>query len=210
MPIMLAFDADQDVSHVLAKAQAEKVCAASRYLKNLQPHEVAAISAAGIKIISIFETTARRAAGGAVAGAADGEKAAQMARALNQPAGSAIYATADWDVTPAQQPRVLEYFAAFKTALNATYAVPAPYKLGVYANGAVCQATLDQGIADYTWLAAGMGMTGSRAFLASGKATMVQNVGDKQRLDLGISIDSDTIATTDFGGWNLSPAPAAA
>lgn len=204
MTIMLAFDADQDVSRVLPKAKADGVVAVPRYLKNLSASEVTAISAAGMKIVSIFETTAKRALGGPIAGAQDGAKALQMARALKQPQGSAIYATADFDVLPVDQSVVLAYFVAFKTALNPTYATPAPYTLGVYANGAICQAALDRGIADYTWLAGGMGMRGSRDFAQSGCATMIQDVGDRQHLNLGISIDSDQIEAADFGGWCLT------
>ncbi len=96
-----------------------------------------------------------------------------MAAALGQPQGSAIYVTADFGETQIQDEIVLAYFAAFKAALQGQG------KLGVYAEGAVCQAALDAGIADYTWLAGGMGMRGSRAFLDTGRATIVQDVGDR-------------------------------
>jgi hypothetical protein len=208
MTIMLAFDADQDVSRVLPKAKADGVIAVCRYLGRTSAGEIAAISAEGMSTVSVFETTANRALGGSVAGALDGSKAVAIAIALKQPLGSAIYVADDQDTTIAQQPAVLAYFAAFKTALNLAYAETPPYKLGVYANGAICQAALDQGIADYAWLAGGMGMRGSRDFAASGRATMIQDVGDKQHLGLGIAVDSDEVETADYGGWAIvSDAP---
>lgn len=195
--LTLAFDADQDVTKVIQAALAKKVVAAARYLKNLLPAEVKALSAAGIKIISIYESTAERALAGHDQGVSDGMAALNLAAALNQPAGSALCVTVDFDATAEQQDTVIAYIAGFKEGTQGQA------KIMVYANGAICQAALDAGIADYAWLAGGMGMRGSRAFLASGKATLVQDVGDAQHENLGISIDSDQIEQADFGGWLL-------
>ena len=195
---MIGFDADQNCSGVAADAVAAGAGFVCRYLKNLTLGEAKALSAAGLKIVSIFESTAERARGGAAAGATDGARAFLQASALGQPQGSAIYATADFDDAAVDDATVIAYFTAFKARLGEYY------KLGVYANGATCQAALDAGIADFTWLAGGMGMRGSREFKASGKATMVQDVGDKAGLDLGIDVDSDTAMSEDFGGWSLA------
>jgi len=195
--MIIGFDADQDCSDVATDAVdagAEFVC---RYLKNLSIAEANALSAAGLRIVSIFETTAHRALAGAAAGKEDGTFALAQSLSLKQPVATAICATADFDVTLTQQPAVLAYFTAFKAAI-------ADMKLMVYANGAICQATLDSGIADYTWLAGGKAMRGSREFLASGRATIVQDVGDKAGLDLGIDIDSDTATVAEYGGWYLT------
>ena len=195
--IALAFDADQDVTKVIQAALTKKVVAAARYLKNLLPVEVAALSAAGIKIISIYESTATRALAGHDQGVSDGTAALNAAAALGQPQGSALCVTVDFDATADQENAVISYITGFKEGTTGEA------KIMVYANGAVCQAALDAGVADYTWLAGGMGMRGSRDFLASGKATIVQDVGDAQHEDLGISIDSDQIEQADFGGWLL-------
>lgn len=208
MPI--GFDADQDCAAVAAAAKARGAAFVLRYLKNLSRREIAALGAAGLAIVSIWETTARRSLSGSAAGKTDGLAALAAARAFGQPPGSAIAATVDFDATAAQQPAVLAYLAAFKAALGGSY------KLMVYANGAVCAAALDAGIADYAWLAGGSGMRGSKAFRASGRAAIVQDVGDRRGLALGIAIDSDVAATMDFGGWSPAggdlpaPRPAAA
>ena len=195
---MIGFDADQDCSGVADAAVAAGAGFVCRYLKNLTLGEAKALSAAGLKIVSIFESTAERALQGADAGTRDGATAFNQAADLGQPYLSAIYTTADFDDAAADDATVIAYFTAFKARLGEYY------KHGVYANGATCQAALDAGIADFTWLAGGMGMRGSREFKASGKATMVQDVGDKAGLDLGIDVDSDTAMSEDFGGWSLA------
>ncbi len=201
----IGFDADQNCSHVAPAAQAKGVSWIGRYLKNLYLPEVQAISAAGLKIVSIYESTAERALGGAPGGAADGARALLQAKELGQTRGSALYATADFDATLAQERDVLSYCVGFRAQLAGAY------KFGIYGSGAICQAALDAGIVDYTWLAGGMGMRGSRAFHDAALATIEQDVGDERNLDLGIGIDSDIALADDYGGWSLSiaaPSPA--
>jgi hypothetical protein len=192
---MIGFDADQDCSHVAVAAYAKGARFCCRYLKNLSPAEITALHAAGLAIVLIWETTATRALAGALAGTVDGHLAAGQAIALGVPlrATVAIYATADFDVTEAQQGAVMAYLDAFDATVGYSY------RTGAYANGAICALAIQRG--RYAWLAGGMGMRGSAAFLASGKATIVQSVGDKADLDLGIDIDSDTAIDGDIGAW---------
>lgn len=196
MPI--GFDADQDCSSVAADAVAKGVAFVCRYYKNMSLDEAQALSAAGLKIVSIWETGAERALAGAAAGTDDGTRARNAGAALGQPQGAAIYATADFGETQGEDAAVFAYLAAFKEALGGQA------KLGVYGEGAVCQHALDLGLADYTWLAGGMGMRDSPAFRDSGRATIVQDVGDKQELALGIDIDSDVARDDNYGGWQLA------
>ncbi len=199
----IGFDADQDCSSVAAAAVAKGASFVCRYFKNLTVAEVQALSAASLKIVSIFETTATRALGGAPAGATDGARALDYARQLGQPPGSAIYTTVDFGEGAVQDDAVMAYIAAFKAGLGGSY------KMGVYGEGAVCAAALDAGVADYAWLSGGMGMRGSRDFADSSRATIMQDIGDKAGLDLGIAIDSDTARSEDYGGWSLSATPVA-
>ena len=194
----IGFDADQNCSSVAADAVAAGAGFVCRYLKNMTQAEARALSAAGLKIVSIFESTAKRALGGAQSGTEDGDRALAQASVLGQPQGSAIYATADFGEKNTDDAAVMAYFAAFKAALEGQG------KLGMYGEGAVCQAALDAGIADYTWVMGGRLMRGTQAFIASGKATLVQDVGDKAGLNLGIDIDSDTALSEDYGGWSLA------
>jgi hypothetical protein len=201
--VFLAFDTASTITEsVLQKAVADGVKAICVYLKYMTPAIVKLISDHGLQIITVFETTAERALSDTVGGTADGAAARDKAAAMGQPAGSAIYATADFDVVASQMSGVLRYCAAFKAALGDQA------RFGIYGNGALCQACLDQGIADFTWLAGGSGMTGTKAFATSGLATIIQDVGNKAGLNLGISIDSDRISAAEYGGWSLGTQPA--
>lgn len=199
----IGFDADQDCSGVADNAVAAGATFVCRYLKNLMLMESVALSMAGLKIVSVFETKAERALAGASAGTEDGARALSQAVLLGQPTGSAIYATADFGENAPDDQTVLAYFVAFKAALIGQY------KLGVYGEGAVCKLVLDAGVADYTWVSGGRLMRGTQAFLASGRMTLVQDVGDKAGLNLGIDIDSDTAYSDDYGGWSLPQGVAA-
>ena len=61
---MIGFDADQDCSGVADAAVAAGAGFVCRYLTNLTLGEAKALSAAGLKIVSIFESTAERARAG--------------------------------------------------------------------------------------------------------------------------------------------------
>lgn len=200
MTKIIGYDAvSTSTNAVLARAVAKGVRFVCMYFKYMTPQAIQLISGHfNIQIVSIYETTGTRALGGSPMGARDGAQAKALAQQFGQPAGSAIYATADFDAVPGNDATVMAYFRAFKDALGDTY------RMGVYANGAVCQETLGAGIADLTWVMGGAKTRGTQAFIASGKATMMQEVGDRQGLALGIDVDSDIAFTEDFGGWAIA------
>lgn len=96
--------------------------------------ETLALQAAGLGILTIWETTAGapgyKASGAAFfnagRGAQEGALALQAAKALGQPAGTPIYATVDYDMQDADWPAVEAYLQAFQRALGGEY------QLGVY------------------------------------------------------------------------------
>ena len=86
---------------------------AMRYLshdpsKNLTGAERDALWAQGIAVGLVWESTANRALAGAAAGAQDARDASQQAFALGLQ-DIPVYFAADWDVTPAQKPKVAAY-----------------------------------------------------------------------------------------------------
>lgn len=192
----IGFDADQDCSKITKLAASKKVEFVGRYLKNLKKAEVVALSAAGLSIVSIFESTAKRALTGHTGGYMDGQWAIGHAVAIGQPTGTAIYFTADFGELSFQDPMVYAYCAGVIQALNGMYA------LGMYGEGALYGVVHD--LIKFFWLAGGGQMRGTPGLLAAGTATIVQDVGDKQKLDLGINIDSDTALVDDFGRWRHS------
>ncbi|WP_027085391.1 DUF1906 domain-containing protein [Cohnella panacarvi] len=124
---------------------------AARYLvpitykwKRLTRAEAEAITAAGMKIISVFETTANRPAGGAKYGTEDGKAALAEAREIRQPAGSAIYFAVDYDAHPRDYDAIEAYLHAAASQLSG-------YKVGVYGSYAVIEEMAKRGAAKHFW-----------------------------------------------------------
>lgn len=171
-----------------------------RYLKSLSAPEIAALHAAGLGIWLIYETSADRALGGAGAGAADGARAARQAGALNAPRGTALFAAVDFDPQSADLHEVLAYLTAFHGATGDYY------PSGTYAAGAVLT-----GSPGASWLAGASGWSGSRAYAASGAATLTQgpqvNAGSAATWQginwpaLPFAYDANILAREDFGLW---------
>ncbi len=119
----------------------------ARYLgnswKTFDTSEAEAICKAGLKLISIFQKSADRAAYFTEAqGKADGLEAVKAAKAVGQPAGTAIYFAVDFDARSSSMPSILAYF----NGVNKTFHT---YKLGIYGSYAVMLAV--KGKAAYYW-----------------------------------------------------------
>ena len=82
--------------------------------KNLTLNEVKDMSAHGVDICTVFETSADFALRGAAGGAADGQLAGAQARMLGQPAGRPIYIGIDFDPANWQMPTIDAYRHAFQ------------------------------------------------------------------------------------------------
>src|SRR5574342_614370 len=104
----------------------------SRYLcwlpsgKVITKAEYDSYMAAGIAVCLNWEYRATDQQGGASAGARHGAASFRQAQALGAPAGAVIYASADWDVQPAELPTCRAYWTAFAAALQGVY------RFGVY------------------------------------------------------------------------------
>ncbi|WP_248928501.1 DUF1906 domain-containing protein [Paenibacillus hamazuiensis] len=169
----------------------EFVC---RYLvpsgyKRLTREEAELITAAGLQIVSVFETTADRALGGRSAGLADGATALQVAQAIGQPEGSCIYFAVDFDATGAQMSTVIEYIRA------ASEATP-QYTTGVYGSYAVVEAVLAAGACSHFWqtYAWSKGQKSAAAHIYQYRNDIVVN---------GINIDLDESYGNE-GWWNTN------
>lgn len=142
----------------------------------------------GFAIGLIFETTAERSLGGYMAGYSDAEAfiAAAPARLGTMPPATVAPAwAADFDVTAAQMGAVLRYAQGWSDGLKQRLA------RRVYGNGATCQACKQAKFVDYTWVAGGMKMRGTLAFITSGQEDEYQEVGDEENVGFSISVDDD-------------------
>lgn len=120
---------------------------AARYLgnswKTFDQQEAGYIRDAGIKLISIFQKSANHASYfSEEQGRRDGLEAFNYAKAVGQPAGTAIYFAVDFDVSDSQIPIIQAYFRGIKETLQL-------YKIGVYGSYLVINSMKDQ--VDYYW-----------------------------------------------------------
>lgn len=124
---------------------------AARYLvpagyawKRLTRKEAEGITAAGMTIVSVFETTANRPAGGANSGRADGQAAFQEASDIGQPEGTAIYFAVDYDAQPNDYDEIEAYLRAATGELG-------KYRTGIYGSYAVIEEMRRRSAAQHFW-----------------------------------------------------------
>lgn len=120
---------------------------AGRYLgnswKSFDKKEAKAIQKAGIKLISIFQKSANKISYFTEKqGTVDGKDAEKWAKAVGQPAGTAIYFAVDCEIAGKEVAQIQAYFSAVKKGLKS-------YKIGVYGSHAVMQVMKRD--ADYLW-----------------------------------------------------------
>lgn len=145
-----------DCATPLTATSAKQIAAAgskfaARYLvpaqyawKRLTKSEADAITAAGMQIVSVFETTADRAKGGAAAGQNDGAAALKEAQTIAQTPGSAIYFAVDYDAQTSDYNAIEAYLKA------AAAAIPG-YESGVYGSYAVIEEMHKRGACKHFW-----------------------------------------------------------
>ncbi len=170
--------------------------------KVLELEEAQIISNKGFDIVSIYQDGSGLSQYQGENLVKDPEKAYMCARAVNQPGGSAIYFSVD-NIDPSLQQietYIVPYFEAVKTYLNAQ---PVKYKIGVYGTGLVCRTIKQEyGLADYSWLAASTGTTGSAAYNDPTLYDIKQFTN--QPSFNGTIFDRDVSGyNVDFGQWSL-------
>ncbi|MEJ8546684.1 DUF1906 domain-containing protein [Brevibacillus borstelensis] len=117
---------------------------ASMAWKRLTRSEAELITAAGLKIISVFQRGKNDAAGGAVNGTRDGKAAFQEAKLIGQPEGTAIYFAVDYDAPPKDYDAIEAYLKAAEKELPG-------YFVGVYGSYAVVEEMSRRGACSHFW-----------------------------------------------------------
>lgn len=197
MPKVIGFDTASTITPaILDKAIADGADYVELYEKYSTPTLVILIQSKGLGIAPIYETSAERALAGEAAGETDAQAflASVPARfgVSSLPAEVAPAYAVDFDVTTEQQPDVLAYGQGWKTGMAGKL------RSRIYGNGAVCEAAKDAGLVDFTWTAGGSGMRGTATYLQSNAEDEKQDVGDKENLDLPISVDTEIVETPDL------------
>lgn len=133
---------------------------------SLSAAEARMLSAAGIKLVTVWESHSHRPDYFSYAsGYYDAVAAYQQARRIGQPPGSAIYFAVDFN---AQQPdiiaRVDPYFRGVANGLIAAAGHSPEYRVGVYGSGAVCDYLKRMRLAQYAWLSNARAWDGYASF----------------------------------------------
>lgn len=132
-----------------AAIRAEGYAFAGRYLvpngwKALTKAEAEAITGAGLRLLTVWETTADRVKGGAVAGAADGVSALKCAHEIGMPASGIIYFAVDYEAQANEMATIEAY-------LRAARANTEEYEIGVYGSYSVVEEMARRGACTAFW-----------------------------------------------------------
>src|SRR5437763_14186827 len=119
----------------------------------LSANEARALSALGLNVVAVFESHSHHRDYFSYArGYWDAMQAAQQAKSVGQPPGSAIYFAVDFDARGADIVPVDQYFRGISSGLAAANGGRSDYKVGVYGSGAVCDTLKRARLAAYAWL----------------------------------------------------------
>jgi hypothetical protein len=162
--------------------------------KNLTPAEAKTLSAAGIWIFVVWESTAQRALAGRAAGVADAKAARDQAEAAGIPDGRPIYFAVDFDASAAQQGAINAYLDGAASVLGRD-------RVGLYAGYYVIKRALDAkkitwGWQTYAWSS---GHWDARA--------QVQQYSNGHTIN-GVGVDYDRAMKDDYGQWRVNTVPA--
>lgn len=163
--------------------------------KALTRVEAERISAAGLRILAVWETTGARARGGAEAGRADGARAADLARAMEIPPGAIIYFAVDYD---ARSTADLDLIGAY---LKAARSQTGEYEIGVYGTHLVVTTiSYNAPVAGY-WQCVG-GSGGAVSPSAQTYQALAQDAPECIALSdrLGFAVDIDVCRDMDAAG----------
>ncbi|GAA1803563.1 glycoside hydrolase domain-containing protein [Actinomadura chokoriensis] len=180
----------------LKRAGAKFAC---RYLshdttgKNLTRSEADELSDAGIWVVVVWESTAKRPLAGRSAGAADARDAAAQARACGMPDDRPVYFAADWDAAASQQDEINAY-------LDGAASVIGRDRVGLYGGYGPVKRAFDAGKIAYGWqtYAWSGGRWDARAQL--------QQYSNDHTIN-GVGVDYDRAVKSDYGQWRIGVSP---
>jgi hypothetical protein len=161
--------------------------------KNLRAAEAKKLRDAGIDVVVVFETTAKRALAGRDAGLVDAKSALAQAKDCMPGDSAPIYFAVDFDATPGNQAAINAYLRGAASFLGKD-------NVGIYGGFYPVKRALDAGVCKFAWqtYAWSGGQWDTRA--------QIRQYRNGQVL-AGMSVDYDRAMVADFGQWRK---PAAA
>lgn len=203
-------DTPMDISAFTSELRREGVETVIRYYnhrnstrlpsKRIERAEADALADAGFSIATVFQQ--RGGSNGHIedldreSGQSDARRALQLADALDQPDGSAIYFAVDHDYfRQSELDRIAPYFEAVREALDSRF------RVGCYGSGTVGKRMRDLGHADLIWLAGATGWSGTRAMLETDEWALFQKELDRTWPGGAFGYDGNIVnpAFADFG-----------
>lgn len=159
--------------------------------KRLTPEETKSASDAGLNILSVYETSAGYMRGGSAQAKIDAPIVKKEMQTVGQPAGSAIYFTADFDVTTSQELDAIERYLRQMTAELPDYAI------GVYGEYVVIETMADRKACKHFW---------QTYAWSGGKRSQYANLYQYKNGDsvAGIQVDLNESFGNE-GWWSLRP-----
>ena len=155
-------DMPTDARDVSMELKGSKLDFVARYYRDptsrwptLSAEEARAVSASGMNLVVVWESHSQHAEYFSYAsGYSDGIAAYEQARAIGQPAGSAIYFAVDYNAPQSDiMGRIDPYFRGVLAGMIAGAGGRAPeYRVGIYGSGAVCEYLKGARLAQYAWL----------------------------------------------------------
>jgi len=197
----LGIDLAMDTSNVVEELRGSRIDFVARYYREptsslpaLSSQEARKLDSLGLKIVAVWEQNSPDPENISYSsGHSDAFSAYKQARAIGQPAGSAIYFAIDFNAHDLEAAK--EYFRGIAAGLAAGSGGRAEYNVGVYGSGAVCDAIKRAGLARYSWLGKATSWNGSLDY---------NDWNIKQGDALPFSFDNDSNeAKHDYGGFRL-------
>ena len=151
----LGIDLAMDTSNMVEELRGSHIEFIARYYRDptsslpaLSPQEARKLASLGLKIVAVWEQNSPDPENLSYsAGYDDAFAAYKQAKAIGQPAGSAIYFAVDFNAHELESAK--EYFRGIIAGLTAASGGRAEYEIGVYGSGAVCDAIKRAGLARY-------------------------------------------------------------
>ncbi len=197
-------DLPTDASDVLNELEESRVEFVARYYRMpesrwpaLSASEAQRLSSLGLKIVAVWELHSRDPAHFSYSsGYDDAMMAYRQARAVGQPAGSAIYFAVDFNAPLRTFVAIDDYFRGVNAGFAAASGGTPDYMIGVYGSGAVCEALKRTGLAQYSWLSNSIAWTDSAGY----EDWNIRQVARSP--DLSFNHDSDE-AREEYGAFRL-------
>lgn len=161
--------------------------------KNLTAAEAGQLSAAGIWLAVIWESTSNRALAGRPAGEADATEAAKQAKSCGMPAGRPIYFAVDFDATASQQDEIHAYLDGAASVLGVG-------RVGLYAGYGPIKRAFDAKKITFGW------QTYAWSNSKWDPRAQLQQYSNGHPVG-GVDSDYDRAMTSDYGQWRVGASP---